>query len=157
MSMGDFSSIPVDQLSRIYPCKFGMKLNECLEMRIGAGKYNVLSGMKKMKTKVILIAVIVMMMTGSALADWLQYLGPNRNATSPEKGLLRSWPQAGPKLLWTVPLGPGYGGAAVSDGKVYVLDRIRSKQDVLRCLDLATGEEQWTYVYDAQGRASHPG
>ena len=110
-----------------------------------------------MKTKVILMAAIVMMMVGSTLADWPQYLGPNRNATSPEKGLLRSWPQTGPKVLWTVPLGPGYGGAAVSDGKVYVLDRIRSKQDVLRCLDLVTGEEQWSHVYDAPGRVSHPG
>jgi hypothetical protein len=98
-----------------------------------------------------------MITTGSTLADWPQYLGPNRNATSPEKGLLRSWPQDGPKVLWTVPLGPGYGGAAVSDGKVYVLDRIRSKQDVLRCLDLNTGKELWSYLYDAPGRVSHPG
>jgi outer membrane protein assembly factor BamB len=105
----------------------------------------------------MLIAVIVMIMTGSTLADWPQYLGPNRNATSPEKGLLRSWPEEGPKVLWTVPLGAGYGGAAVSDGEVYVLDRIRSKQDVLRCLDLNTGKELWSYSYDAPGRVSHPG
>jgi len=98
-----------------------------------------------------------MITTGSTLADWPQYLGPNRNATSPEKGLLRSWPQVGPKVLWTVALGPGYGGAAVSDGKVYVLDRIRSKKDVLRCLDLVTGKEQWSYEYDAPGRVQHPG
>ena len=110
-----------------------------------------------MKTKLMLIAAIIMITTGSTLADWPQYLGPNRNATSPEKGLLRSWPQDGPKVLWTVPLGPGYGGAAVSDGKVYVLDRIRSKQDVLRCLDLNTGKELWSYLYDAPGRVSHPG
>jgi len=110
-----------------------------------------------MKTKVMLIASIIMITTGGALADWPQYLGPNRNATSPEKGLLRSWPENGPKVLWTVSLGPGYGGAAISDGKVYVLDRIRSKQDVLRCLDLNTGEEQWSYAYDAPGRVSHPG
>ena len=110
-----------------------------------------------MKTKVMLIAAIVMMATDSTLADWPQYLGPDRNAISPEKGLLRSWPQAGPKVLWTISLGPGYGGAAVSDGKVYVLDRIRSKQDVLRCLDLTTGKEQWSYAYDAPGRVQHPG
>jgi hypothetical protein len=98
-----------------------------------------------------------MITTGSVLADWPQYLGPNRNATSPEKGLLRSWPQAGPKVLWTVPLGPGYGGAAAGDGKVYILDRIRGKKDVLRCLDLNTGVEQWSFAYDAPGRVSHPG
>ena len=90
-------------------------------------------------------------------ADWPQYLGPNRNATSAEKGLLRSWPEEGPKVLWTVFLGPGYGGAAVTEDKVYVLDRIRSKQDVLRCLDLSTGREQWSYAYEAPGRVSHRG
>ncbi|OHB84798.1 MAG: hypothetical protein A2Z38_09425 [Planctomycetes bacterium RBG_19FT_COMBO_48_8] len=110
-----------------------------------------------MKTELTLIAVIVMVMSGSVLADWPQYLGPDRNAISPEKGLLRSWPEAGPKVLWTISLGAGYGGAAVSDGKVYVLDRDGNEKDVLRCLDLTTGEEQWSYSYDAPGRVQHPG
>jgi len=43
-----------------------------------------------MKTKVMLIAAIVTLTTGSTMADWPQYLGPDRNAISPEKGLLRS-------------------------------------------------------------------
>jgi len=110
-----------------------------------------------MKTNTILIAVIVMVAAGGTLADWPQYLGPDRNAVSPEKGLLRSWPEAGPKVLWTLSLGAGYGGAAVSDGKVYILDRQGNDKDVLRCLDLVTGKEQWSYSYDAPGRTSHPG
>jgi outer membrane protein assembly factor BamB len=110
-----------------------------------------------MKTNSTLIVTILLIATCTSAADWPQYLGPNRDATSPEKGFLRSWPEAGPKILWTIPLGPGYGGAAVSDGKVYLLDRIRGQQDVLRCLDLDTGREQWTYAYDAKGRVSHPG
>ena len=110
-----------------------------------------------MKTNTILIAVIVMVAAGGTLADWPQYLGPDRNAVSPEKGLLRSWPEAGPKVLWTISLGAGYGGAAVSDGKVYILDREGNDKDVLRCLDLVTGKEQWSYTYDAPGRVSHPG
>jgi hypothetical protein len=28
--------------------------------------------------------------------DWPQYLGPNRNSTSPQKGILRTWPASGP-------------------------------------------------------------
>lgn len=110
-----------------------------------------------MKMKIMLIVTIVIITAGITLADWPQYLGPNRNAISTEKGLLRSWPKSGPKVLWTISLGPGYGGAAVSDGKVYVLDRIRSKQDVLRCLDLLKGNELWSCAYDAPGRVSHPG
>jgi outer membrane protein assembly factor BamB len=110
-----------------------------------------------MKMKMTLIAVILMISACSSLADWPQYLGPDRNAISPEKGLLRSWPKDGPKVLWTISLGAGYGGAAVSDGKVYVLDRIDNEKDALKCLDLLTGKEQWSYTYDAPGRVQHPG
>ena len=110
-----------------------------------------------MKTTPIVIVMIFVMTICSNAADWPQYLGPNRDATSTETGLLRSWPDGGPKVLWTVPLGPGYGGAAVSNGKVYVLDRVSGKQDVLKCLDLNTGQKLWTYAYDAPGRVSHPG
>ena len=113
---------------------------------------------KIMKSKTTLTAVILMAAACSSLADWPQYLGPDRNAISPEKGLLRSWPENGPEVLWTISLGPGYGGAAVSDGKVYILDRDgRNDKDILRCLDLVTGKELWSYSYDAPGRVSHPG
>ncbi|HUV62527.1 MAG TPA: PQQ-binding-like beta-propeller repeat protein [Sedimentisphaerales bacterium] len=102
------------------------------------------------------VSIIVMAVCG-VRADWPQYLGPNRNGTSDEKGLLRSWPAGGPKVLWTVKLGAGYGGAAVSDGRVYLLDRIGEKQDVLRCLDLNNGKELWSFAYDARGTLSHKG
>ena len=112
-----------------------------------------------MKVKVTLTAVILMAAACSSLADWPQYLGPDRNAISTERGLLRSWPEGGPKVLWTITLGAGYGGAAVSEGKVYILDRIgnENEKDVLRCLDLLTGKEQWSFSYDAPGRVQHPG
>jgi len=100
---------------------------------------------------------VVSVLVGSAWGDWPQYLGPDRNGKSPETGLLHSWPVGGPKVLWTVQLGPGYGGPAVSEGKVYLLDRIPSRQDVLRCFDLNTGKELWHYAYDAPGKTSHPG
>jgi len=90
-------------------------------------------------------------------ADWPQYLGPDRNGVSSETGLARSWPQGGPRVLWTVKLGPGFGGASVHSGKVYVLDRVEDKNDVLRCLDLNTGKEQWTFAYEAPGAVKFNG
>lgn len=90
-------------------------------------------------------------------SEWPQFMGSNGDGTSPEKGLLRAWPAAGPKVLWTVPLGAGYGGAAVRSGKVFVLDRQEQKQDILRCLDLATGKELWNLGYEAPGRIDHDG
>lgn len=110
-----------------------------------------------MKTNLIVTAAIVLSVTCAGMADWPQYLGPDRNGISPETGLLRSWPEGGPKVLWTVSLGAGYGGAAISKDKVYILDRIGNEKDVLRCLDFNTGKEQWSYEYDAPGRVQHPG
>ena len=69
---------------------------------------------------IILISVLIA--TNQVVAsDWPQYLGPDRNAVSNEKGLMRSWPADGPKVLWTVSLGEGFGGPAISEGKVHVL------------------------------------
>lgn len=89
--------------------------------------------------------------------DWPQYLGPDRNAVSSEKGLLQSWPASGPKVLWTVSLGEGFGGPAVSEGKVYIYDRVDDKVNVLRCFDLITGKEEWTFGYEAPGSVSYDG
>ena len=110
-----------------------------------------------MKTKVMLIAAIAMITTGSTLADWPQYLGPNRNSTSDQKGLLRSWPENGPEVLWTLTVGRGYGGPVIKDGKVYLLDRDYKVGDNLRCLYLSNGKELWNFAYDAPGRVMFPG
>lgn len=91
------------------------------------------------------------------LHDWPQYLGPDRNTVSSEKGLLRSWPPEGPKVLWTVPLGEGFGGPAISQGKVYVYDRADDKTNILRCLDLMTGQEEWTFSHESPGSVSYDG
>ena len=65
--------------------------------------------------------------------DWPQYLGPDRNSTSDQKDLLRSWPENGPEVLWTVDVGIGFGGPVIKDGKVYLLDRNDEVGDFMRC------------------------
>ncbi|MEI7730362.1 MAG: PQQ-binding-like beta-propeller repeat protein [Verrucomicrobiota bacterium] len=85
-------------------------------------------------------------------ADWPQLGGPNGAGVSPERGFARAWPTNGPKVAWSIPLGDGYAGAAVRDALVYVLDRAGEAQDVLRCLDLATGREHWQLALDAPGK-----
>ena len=89
--------------------------------------------------------------------DWPQYLGPKRNSTSEQKGILKSWPDKGPEILWTANVGPGYGGPAVKDSKVYLLDRMKETADNLRCFDLTSGKELWNFSYDAPGSVSFPG
>lgn len=104
-----------------------------------------------------LAVALIFLFCVCAQADWPQFQGPNRDGSSPETGLLRTWPAEGPKVLWPLKLGAGYGAPSVRDGEVYVLDRVEDKQDVLRCLALDTGKELWTYAYDAPGDVSHNG
>lgn len=48
------------------------------------------------------------------------YRGPDGNGVYPATGLLREWPQEGPKLLWKANVGDGYAGPTVVDGTVYL-------------------------------------
>lgn len=89
--------------------------------------------------------------------DWPQYLGPTRNSISSQKGILHSWPEKGPEVLWTAAVGRGYGGPVAKDGKVYLLDRDDTAGDSLRCLDLSSGKELWHCGYDAPGTVMFPG
>jgi len=104
-----------------------------------------------------LTLIVAGVVASASAAEWPQFLGPDRNATSPEKGLMRQWPDGGPEVLWKVDVGLGYGGAAIRDGQVHLLDRKKGQADVLRVFDLATGKEAWTFGYPAPGRISHPG
>ena len=99
----------------------------------------------------LLAAFVVLSVTSIAAADWPWVYGPRRDNSSDQKGLLRTWPETGPKQLWTTPVGAGFGGAAVSGGKVYLLDRDEKVGDTLRVLDLATGKALWSFAYDAPG------
>ncbi len=111
----------------------------------------------KIRHRWLVLGVASLMIVTTARADWPQYLGPNRNAVASDCRLARSWPEAGPRVLWSSPLGRGYGGASVHSGEVFVLDRIANEKDILRCLDLATGAEKWSYNYAAPGKHPHPG
>jgi outer membrane protein assembly factor BamB len=95
---------------------------------------------------------------GARADDWPQFQGPGRNAVSAEKGLISSFDgESGPAVLWRVGLNEGFGGAAIADGKVYVMDRLPGEADVLLCLDLETGRELWRYSQRVTGRLSFPG
>jgi len=86
-------------------------------------------------------AMLMFFATTVFAQDWPQFLGPERNSTSPQQNLLRSWPESGPEVIWSINLGIGYGGPVVKDGKVYLLDRDDEIGDNLRCFDLEKGGE----------------
>src|SRR6267378_2114697 len=62
--------------------------------------------------------------SSSILADdWPQWLGPQHDAVWRETGIVEKFPTGGPPVRWRTPIGGGYTGPAVANGKVYVTDR----------------------------------
>ena len=88
---------------------------------------------------------------------WPQFRGPNRDGVSRERqALLHVWAASGPAELWSINLGDGYAGAAVMNGRVYVMDYdCERKQDALRCLWLADGREIWRFAYSVSVKRNH--
>src|SRR6516162_1296541 len=73
-----------------------------------------------------LIAALVLSLLVVQLSradDWPQWLGPQRDAIWRETGIIDKFPAGGPPIRWRVPIGGGYTGPAVAEGRVYVMDR----------------------------------
>lgn len=111
---------------------------------------------KKYQGLISLLAMILSVL-GANAQDWPQFLGPNGNSTSQQKNIIRTWPQTGPQVLWSVNIGIGYGGTVVKEGKIYLLDRNDNTGDKMRCFELATGKELWNFEYAAAGSFPFPG
>ena len=81
--------------------------------------------------------------TAAFALDWPQWRGPDRDGISAETGLLTSWPEGGPPLLWkTRGLGSGFASFAVSGGKVFTQGQSEGRQFLI-ALDEETGEILW--------------
>ncbi|MHC4353355.1 MAG: outer membrane protein assembly factor BamB family protein [Planctomycetota bacterium] len=88
---------------------------------------------------------------------WPQFRGPNFDSVSTQEiTLARTWPATGPKVLWSVDVGPGYAGAVILAGRVYILDYdVEAQADVVRCLSLDDGRDIWRYSYPVAIKPSH--
>ncbi|MBN1866894.1 PQQ-like beta-propeller repeat protein [Candidatus Sumerlaeota bacterium] len=89
--------------------------------------------------------------------EWSNFRGANHdNIATSSVSLARSWPPEGPPVLWRIPVGEGHAAAAIRDGRVYLIDYDREKQeDAIRCLSLDTGEEIWRYSYSVLVKRNH--
>jgi len=90
-------------------------------------------------------------------ATWPQFRGLDRSNVAPASPpLARSWPESGPPVLWSVPMGIGYAAPAIYNGRVFVLDYDEEKlADALRCLSLADGKEIWRRWYKVPTVSDH--
>ena len=76
--------------------------------------------MRRLAAAVCLLSFALSLATATA-ADWPNWRGPNHDGKSPDKGLLKEWPEDGPKLLWKVDgIGVGFSSVAVVGKQVFI-------------------------------------
>lgn len=120
--------------------------------------------------KLLLTLSIGLTVTPLVAEDWPQWMGPNRDNVWREDGVLNSFPESGPKVVWRAPVAGGYAGPAVSEGHVYVTDYVTADNvessdferdrftgiERVLCLDEATGKEIWKHEYPVHYGLSYP-
>ena len=80
----------------------------------------------------------------TSAADWPQWRGADRTDHSPDKGLLKKWPDGGPKRAWlNTDVGLGYSGYSIVGGKLFTMG-LRDDTEFLIAVDANTGKELWT-------------
>ncbi len=95
------------------------------------------------------LILIFQLLAGSTRASaegvelWPQWRGPNRDAVSAEKGLLSSWSNGAPQLMWqSSGLGEGYSSVVISDGRLFTTGQ-RNNDVFAIALDATSGRKLW--------------
>ncbi|MEY2408605.1 MAG: outer membrane protein assembly factor BamB [Verrucomicrobiota bacterium] len=78
--------------------------------------------------------------------DWPQFLGPNRNGSTPATKLASTWPKEGPPVLWQRKVGQGFAGPVISGGKLVLFHRV-SDMETVESLDAKSGGTLWKQEY----------
>jgi outer membrane protein assembly factor BamB len=81
--------------------------------------------------------------SSAAGGNWPQWRGPKRDGISTDTGLLTSWPEAGPPVVWTARgLGTGFSSVAVVGGRIFTMGDRRDGQYAIAVSE-DTGAELW--------------
>jgi outer membrane protein assembly factor BamB len=92
-----------------------------------------------------------------AADDWPQWGGPQRDLVWREDGVADSLPAGELPRMWSAPIGAGYSGPAVAEGRVFVTDRLAEENlERVLCFDADSGNEVWKHQYNAPYSISYP-
>ena len=106
----------------------------------------------------LLICCLLVLSSVSRADDWPQWGGPERDLIWRESGIIDKFPTDGllPRV-WSTPIGEGYAGPAVANGRVYITDLQREqREERVLCLDAETGDVLWTHAYRVVYGISYP-
>ncbi len=121
-----------------------------------------------METKRITAAVVALIVSASvpvplllasdfgSSPSWPEFHGSGRTNISSDQGLLKEWPEGGPRLIWTYSqCGNGYSGVAIAQGMIFTAGDFDRKEMVL-ALDM-DGNLLWASPNGEAWRGPSPG
>jgi len=96
-----------------------------------------------------LTSIVLLIASISIAEDWPQWRGPNRDGVWNETGVVKKFDSDELKPRWRMPIGSGYSGPTVVDGRTFVTDRIVEPKQLERihCFDSTSGKSIWTHEY----------
>src|SRR5262245_6712625 len=99
--------------------------------------------MSHAKTLITILSGVLVWSTASA-NDWPQWQGPDRNAISKERGLLKEWPKDGPPLAWKIKgLGGGDSAPSIVAGRLFGMSN-HGEDEVVWALSEKDGSTLWS-------------
>ena len=94
---------------------------------------------------------------GAVESDWYQFRGPKRDGLSPDTGLLKQWPAAGPTLAWKATgLGEGFSSVVVAGKAVYTMGTLKGSSALI-ALNAADGKMVWAAGIPDKGGSNGAG
>lgn len=110
----------------------------------------------KMIHKFWAVCVTVLIASVCVAEDWNQFRGPQRDGKSTETGLLQSWQEGGPPMLWHFEgLGRGFSTVSIVDGVIYTTGMI-DERGYLFAIN-TDGELKWKKEYGPEWTENYPG
>ncbi|MDP4222291.1 MAG: PQQ-binding-like beta-propeller repeat protein [Bacteroidota bacterium] len=99
----------------------------------------------------IAIAVVLLLTSASFYGQEIGWRGPGRTGIYNETGLLKSWPENGPALIWEANgIGLGYSSATITNDAIYITG-IRGDKDVLTAFS-QNGKKLWDIEYGTMSK-----
>jgi len=109
-----------------------------------------------MKKQIFLVSLLFCL-SGNLISQTIfQWRGDQRRGIYPDKSLLKSWPSAGPDLLWkNENIGNGYGSPVIANDRLFITGEV-DNTGYLFAFDLQ-GKLIWKSAYGSEWVVSYPG
>ncbi len=104
---------------------------------------------KTQASKKLIPAKLVSEIKQLAPKSWPNWMGPNHDGISHEKGWSSDWPEKGLPVDWTREIGIGFSSISIDSEHLFTMGHVEGKEFVY-CLNPETGEEIWSYSYPCE-------